>query len=696
MRRRLLQCALLPTLIASGAMADPEGWTRIGPEGGRLTAVAYDPVRPELTYAIAQYQLFRRSGAGSWTRVLPDESAYGLAVAPGGRVYVGGFGRVLRSRDHGATFTAVALPANTGIGRLAVDPTDPDVAYAVNTVHPWFLDGVEQQTLWRSADGGASWQALRTLPAERIAGVAVGPDVPTTLYVGAERAGILVSSDGGATWTNPESSPCPGLDQNGEPRRCVEAILARSGALLIGTYDAGVLRSADGGATWQAVSDPAYVDDLSVAAGAADVLYAAGATAWPGLGRDAGVRGLVLRSEDGGASWQATDDAPTAPVAAVAADPRDPDHLLAATGSVDGFAGHGLYASRDAGASWRLDQRGLDATCAHAIAAAATATTTLHISAPVDTASLYRSQDRGQTWMAPALDPQQVTAYALAVDPNDPLRVYAAVLGDGLLVSADGGASWERRDLGGLEALDVAVDPFAPETVYIALNDARLAVSRDGGATLEFASLPGGTDFGFMQIEVDDAAGAVYALSYGALLASRDQGATWEFALYAAGNDYFSALAVAPTTPATVYVAGSDGLRVSEDGGRTWRFAPVPLAPPDTVQVLAVDTSNARVAYGIAYGQSGPQMFRTDDSGRSWRSLGRSPFASALAVDPNDGHIVYAATCGAGVQRLVQPGAGGGADHDGCTVVPPARSGGALVAHALVVMLLLWLRRSAM
>lgn len=596
MRCRLLQCALLPTLIASSALADTDGWTRIGPEGGNLTAIAFDPDRPELQYAVAQYQLFRRRDGGAWTRILPDEPAYGLAAAPGGRVYVGGYGQVLRSRDHGATFAASAVPANAFIGRVTVDPNDPDVVYAVATNLPYGPDG---QSLWRSNDGGASWQLLRELPSERVAGVAIDPEAPSTLYVALERSGLLVSSDGGLTWTSPETPPCG--DGSGEPPRCVTALLARPGALLIGTYDAGVLRSADGGATWQAVSAAAFVGDLAAATDAGDVLYAGGATVWPGRGRDAGARGLLLRSDDGGISWQATGDAPPAPVVTVAGDPRDADRVLAGTGSIDGSPGHGLYASADAGAAWQLDQRGLDAVCGYAIAAAATATTTLHVSAPVDTASLYRSADRGRTWSSPPLDPTWIQAFAIAVDPNDPLRVYAAVPADGLFVSDDGGATWQRR-LEELQPLDVAVDPFAPDTIYLALNDGRLALSEDAGATVRFASVPGGTDSGFgsLQVAVGDADGAIYALSYGALLTSRDRGDSWEFALYASGNDYFSALAVAATAPATVYVAGADGLRVSEDGGRTWQLAPVPAEPLDQVQVLAVDPSDARVAYGLS------------------------------------------------------------------------------------------------
>ena len=95
---------------------------------------------------------------------------------------------------------------------------------------------------------------------------------------------------------------------------------------------------------------------------------------------------------------------------------------------------------------------------------------------------VYRSDDRGRTWKHLGLeDGQQIPA--LAVDPRDPMRVFAAVLGHpygandtrGVYRSRDGGARWERvlfrnRDTG---AMDVVIAPDDPKAVYAVLWSAR-------------------------------------------------------------------------------------------------------------------------------------------------------------------------------------------------------------------------------
>lgn len=95
------------------------------------------------------------------------EGAYEVAVAPSApaRIYVAIGGQVLRSSDGGASFAAsavggekIAWDANGKFRlhgpALAVDPRNPDVV----------LLGTPSQGLWRSADGGASWARVSSVP----------------------------------------------------------------------------------------------------------------------------------------------------------------------------------------------------------------------------------------------------------------------------------------------------------------------------------------------------------------------------------------------------------------------------------------------------------------------------------------------------------------------------------------------------
>src|SRR5713101_2078961 len=97
---------------------------------------------------------------------------------------------------------------------------------------------------------------------------------------------------------------------------------------------------------------------------------------------------------------------------------------------------------------------------------------------------IYKSTDAGKTWMHLGLrDGQQIPA--LAVDPRDPNRLFAAVLGHpygpnqerGIFRSTDGGATWAKvlykdENTG---AMDLAFDPRDPRTIYAVLWAARQA-----------------------------------------------------------------------------------------------------------------------------------------------------------------------------------------------------------------------------
>lgn len=159
-----------------------------------------------------------RASTVGWTAIKPDVGSLtsAIAIAPGlqDRVLVGhNDGRLYRTSNATAsspTWTAVddngatdPLPDRV-VTRLVFDPSNASVVYAT-------FAGFAADNLWRSADGGLTWQRITgtapfALPTAPVYGMAVHPDDPDVLYAATE-VGVFTSDDGGAHWTADNNGP---------------------------------------------------------------------------------------------------------------------------------------------------------------------------------------------------------------------------------------------------------------------------------------------------------------------------------------------------------------------------------------------------------------------------------------------------------------------------------------------------------
>ena len=281
---------------------------------------------------------------------------------------------------------------------------------------------------------------------------------------------------------------------------------------------------------------------------------------------------------------------------------------------------------------------------------------------------IYRSGDAGKTWTHLGLrDGQQIAR--VAVDPRDPDRVFAAVIGHpygpnaerGIFRSTDGGRTWEKvlyrdPDTGGM---DVAIDPRDPRTVYAVLWSARQAPWEVGGSwTLSrnnglFKSTDGGTtwhpltaglptaDDGLGRIGIEVARSdprrlyaVVGARRGGGVYRSDDAGEHWaklndDPRLWGRDGD-FNEVRADPTNPDVVYVANVVTWK-STDGGHTFQaFRGAPGG--DDYHRIWIDPGNPRVML-IAADQG---AIVTVNGGESWSSWYNQPTAQVFHLTTDD------------------------------------------------------------
>jgi photosystem II stability/assembly factor-like uncharacterized protein len=247
------------TLLAGQLWKSADGgqsWTAYAAAPGSpfLNDVAFDAADPNLLYAAAETGVFRSGDGGeSWTR-LHQTAAKALVLPRPGTLVAGGCG-IARSTDGGKTWKEV-LPCEKAsayqgreVEKLRIHPAAPDEILA--TFLGSFVRGVRSRSVYRSRDGGATW--------ELVAGaslVAHDSRDPRTLYA-AKGTDLAKSTDGGETWTT--VGP---FGETGEPSDLV--VDPARPEILYGVTTWGVARSRDAGRTWESEPFRFFVVNASV------------------------------------------------------------------------------------------------------------------------------------------------------------------------------------------------------------------------------------------------------------------------------------------------------------------------------------------------------------------------------------------------------------------------------------------------
>ncbi len=222
-----------------------------------------------------------RDGGRSWTESALDAAPTALATAPGaaarGYAYVFTADSVLATADAGETWQEVqgTLPG-ADVLAAAVNPFMPTEVYA----------GFAGAGLYRSRDGGRTWEPVATPDDEPVVAIFVG-SIPPLLFIAGESGNVRVSSDEGATWRAASGAVTMALRG---PVRALSG--APDASVLYAASHTGLYMSTSAGQTW--IDLPLRKPLAAVAVDPADARTVLAVTE----------SGEVYRSTDGGIAWR--------------------------------------------------------------------------------------------------------------------------------------------------------------------------------------------------------------------------------------------------------------------------------------------------------------------------------------------------------------------------------------------------------
>ena len=283
----------------------------IGPQGNRMIAVVGVPGDLNVYYAgAASGGVFKSIDGGiNWQPIFDDQPASSvgsLAIAPSDpNIVWAGTGEtfirsnisigngIYKSTDAGRTWTHMGLDATGRIGRIVIDPRNPDIVFAAAMGHCYGPQ--PERGVFRTTDGGKTWEKVLFVDENTGASdIAMDLHNPRVVFAGTWQvdiktwgrwsggpgSGVYVSRDGGTMWTRitGHGLPDPPL---GKIAVAVAPTNSNRVYALIETGPRGSLwRSDDGGYTWRRANTsrilnerPHYYTRRAVSSSDADEVY---------------------------------------------------------------------------------------------------------------------------------------------------------------------------------------------------------------------------------------------------------------------------------------------------------------------------------------------------------------------------------------------------------------------------------------
>ena len=640
-------------------------WRLIGSyRGGRVVAVAGDPVHPQVFY-------FGSTGGGVWKTTdggrywenvsdgfFKRASVGALAVAASDpNVIYAGMGEttirgnvshgdgVYKSTDAGKTWTHLGLENTRGIASVCIHPENADLVYVAAFGHAHGPN--PERGVYRSRDGGKTWEQIlfRSEKAGAI-DLAMDPNNPRILYAafweairmphqlvsGGEGSGIFKSTDGGDTWT--EITRNKGLPKGMLGKIGVAVSPAKEGRVwaVIEAEDGALFRSDDGGATWEKLSEEGnlrarawYYMHIFADPQDAETLWILNVRCWKSIDGGKNFFEVQVPHGDNHDLW---------------IDPRNPLRMI------NGNDG-GACVSFNGSESWSSIYNQPTAEFYHVIT-----DNEAHY-------RLYGAQQDNSTMSVPSRSPYGAIVEAeyleigggesgyIAVRPDNPNIIFAGNY-QGYITRYDRSTHQERNIMvwpqaaTGLGAKDmkyrfqwtcpIMLSPHDPNVLYMTGN--HVFRSTDEGSSWEVLS----PDLTRNDVSKQEPSGGP--------ITKDNTGAEYYCTIFA--------FAESPLERGLFWAGSDDGLvHISRDGGAHWEnITPADLPEWALISIIEPSPHDPATAYLAAtrykHDDFQPYLYKTNDYGKTWRKIttgiADNEFTRAIREDPVRRGLLYAGT----------------------------------------------------
>lgn len=602
-----LLIALSVMLLCASAWAGQ--WTALGPDGGDVRSLTYDPKNPgHLFLGTSTGTIFLSDDGGhTWSRFAhlgsgDDYVIDHVTVDPqhANKMYVAVWsvenqqaGDLFRSHDGGKSWEITPAMHGKSIRAFSIAASDSNILVA------GALDGV-----FRSKDEGKNWEKISPANSEvkNIESLAVDPKNPDVIYAGTWHL-AWKTDDGGANWRHINKGMIDDSD-------VFSIIVDQSNpSVVFASACSGIYKSQSAGDQFQKIQGIPFsarrTRVLKQDPSNPEVVYA-------------GTTEGLWKTSDSGKSWKRV-TGPEVVVNDVLVDPRNSQRVLLATDRA------GVLASDDGAQSFAASNHGYTHRYVTSILADKNDPATIYVGLVNDRelGGVFVSHDAGQHWSQKSAGLDGRDVFTLKQASNGEL---VAGTNRGMFVLAHNASEWSpinnieektTRKVGGKTIKAVAHSVLTAHVSDLELTPKRWFAATSAGLYTSFnegKSWSGGPVLGkqdFVSVQAD---GEFIALAtHSNVLVSENSGASWQASN--ALSPYVSSIRTVTVTPdKQIMVASREGAFRSPNAGAGWEHMQNGL-PDKNISSITYDADNSRL---LASSTETGVVFESADGGQSW------------------------------------------------------------------------------